>query len=101
MASIAIEDLKEHQEQLMEEIRKVKDVEKKTFIDVINGTVNMPLPEYIDILNRSDAASSHMRRRNLQENLTGKNMVIMFELWVVDLRRVDCGCQIQEVSFMP
>jgi len=42
----------------MSEIRKVKGFEKKTFIDVINGTVNMPLKQYIDILNRSDAAKA-------------------------------------------
>ena len=58
IADIAIKDLQEHQQQLMSEIRKVKGFEKKTFIDVINGTVNMPLKQYIDILNRSDAAKA-------------------------------------------
>ena len=72
IANIAIEDLKEHQEQLMEEIRKVKGYEKKTFIDVINGTVNMPLQEYIDILNRSDAAKATYEKKEIARKLDRK-----------------------------
>ena len=72
IANIAIEDLKEHQEQLMEEIRKVKGYEKKTFIDVINGTVNMPLQEYIDILNRSDAAKATYEKKDIARKLDRK-----------------------------
>ena len=72
IANVAIEDLKEHQQQLMEEIRKVKGFEKKTFIDVINGTVNMPLPEYIDILNRSDAAKATYEKKEIARKLDRK-----------------------------
>ena len=56
----------------MGEIRKVKGFEKKTFIDVINGTVNMPLPEYIDILNRSDAAKATYEKQEIARKLDRK-----------------------------
>tara|TARA_B100001248_G_scaffold238570_1_gene203267 strand:- start:1194 stop:1826 length:633 start_codon:yes stop_codon:yes gene_type:complete len=72
IANIAIEDLKEHQQQLMKEIRKVKGFEKKTFVDVINGTVNMPLKKYIDILNTSDAAKATFEKKDKASKLDRK-----------------------------
>ena len=72
IANVAIEDLKEHQQQLMKEIRKVKGFEKKTFVDVINGTVNMPLKKYIDILNTSDAAKATYEKKDKASKLDRK-----------------------------
>jgi hypothetical protein len=72
IADIAIRDLEEHQQQLMEEIKKVPGFEKKTFIDVINGTVNMPLKQYIDILNRSDAARATYEKKEQARRLDRK-----------------------------
>ena len=72
IADVAIDDLKEHQQQLMKEIRKVKGFEKKTFIDVINGTVNMPLKKYIEILNTSDAAKATYEKKSKASELDRK-----------------------------
>ena len=72
IADIAIDDLKEHQQQLMKEIKAVKGFEKKTFIDVINGTVNMPLKKYIDILNTSDAAKATYLKKDKASKLDRK-----------------------------
>jgi len=72
IANVAIEDLKEHQQQLMKQIRAVKGFEKKTFIDVINGTVNMPLKKYIDILNTSDAARATFEKKDKASKLDRK-----------------------------
>ena len=72
IADIAVDDLKEHQQQLMKEIKAVKGFEKKTFIDVINGTVNMPLKKYIDILNTSDAAKATFEKKDKASKLDRK-----------------------------
>tara|TARA_X000000368_G_scaffold367494_1_gene314866 strand:- start:1141 stop:1605 length:465 start_codon:yes stop_codon:yes gene_type:complete len=56
----------------MKEIRAVKGFEKKTFIDVINGTVNMPLKKYIDILNTSDAARATFEKKDKASKLDRK-----------------------------
>ena len=72
IADIAVDDLKEHQQQLMKQINAVKGFEKKTFIDVINGTVNMPLKKYIDILNRSDAARATYEKKDKASKLDRK-----------------------------
>ena len=68
--SIAVDDLKKHQMQLVESLRKVKGYENVNFIDVMQypdgkgRLVGMPVKELYQILNESDAAKATSAKKD-------------------------------------
>jgi len=81
--NIAVEDMKEHQTQLVESLRKVPGYEKINFMDVMQypdgkgRLVGMPEETLYPILNSSDAGkASEEKRRAAQEKFLVDNNLI-------------------------
>ena len=63
MVSVAVEDIMEHQDDLLKRIRKVKGYENVTIEDVLNSNVDMDKQKYARIIGHSDAAKSTQKKK--------------------------------------
>ena len=68
-SSIAIDDLIEHQDQLLGEIHKIKGFENVTIDDVLKGTTGLPKDTMFNILSNSDASFATAARTEEQNRM--------------------------------
>jgi len=64
IVSVAVEDIIEHQDDLLKRIRRVKGYENVTIEDVLNSRVDMDEQKYARIIGHSDAAKATDKKRD-------------------------------------
>ena len=64
IVSVAVEDIIEHQDDLLKRIRRVKGYENVTIEDVLNSRVNMDKQKYARIIGHSDAAKATDKKKD-------------------------------------
>jgi len=64
IVSVAVEDIIEHQDDLLKRIRRVKGYENVTIEDVLNSRVDMDKQKYARIIGHSDAAKATDKKRD-------------------------------------
>ena len=64
MVSVAVEDIMEHQDDLLKRIRRVKGYENVTIEDVLNSRVDMDKQKYARIIGHSDAAKATQKKKD-------------------------------------
>ena len=63
IVSVAVEDIMEHQDDLLKRIRRVKGYENVTIEDVLNSRVDMDKQKYARIIGHSDAAKATQKKK--------------------------------------
>ena len=63
IVSVAVEDIIEHQDDLLKRIRRVKGYENVTIEDVLNSRVDMDKQKYARIIGHSDAAKATQKKK--------------------------------------
>jgi len=64
IVSVAVEDIIEHQDDLLKRIRRVKGYENVTIEDVLNSRVDMDKQKYARIIGHSDAAKATDKKKD-------------------------------------
>ena len=64
IVSVAVEDIIEHQDDLLKRIRRVKGYENVTIEDVLNSRVDMDKQKYARIIGHSDAAKATQKKKD-------------------------------------
>ena len=64
IVSVAVEDIIEHQDDLLKRIRRVKGYENVTIEDVLNSRVDMDEQKYARIIGHSDAAKATDKKKD-------------------------------------
>ena len=64
IVSVAVEDIMEHQDDLLKRIRKVKGYENVTIEDVLNSSVDMDKQKYARIIGHSNAAKATQKKKD-------------------------------------
>jgi len=64
MVSVAVEDIMEHQDDLLKRVRRVKGYENVTIEDVLNSRVDMDKQKYARIIGHSDAAKATQKKKD-------------------------------------